>query len=80
MFIDHATKHGDPKRAAASSDIVLEARPDHVPALALRILKLSPTGSKEGIHRIARRIVELDTDPKSRWPGFAETALKGPEK
>ena len=79
-FIHYATTLGDPKRAIASSDIVLQAHPDHVPALALRLFKLGPTGDKEEIVRVARRIIELDTDPKSRWRRFAETVLKGPER
>ena len=78
MFITYATTHGDPKRAIASSDIVLQAQPDYVPALALRIMKLRATGSKEDVQRVARRIIELDTRPKSRWRQSAETVLKGP--
>ncbi len=72
VFIDYAFKCNNPKKAVPSAEIVLESKPDHVPALAIRMVKLRSTGDVEGAKKIAQRILELEKDPKSHWRKIAE--------
>ena len=72
VFIGYAIKCNNPKKAEPSAEIVLESRPDHVPALVIRMVKLRGSGDVAGAKRIAQRILELEEDPKSKWRKIAE--------
>ena len=79
---DDAAANGGPGRcgnlakAVPSSKVVLESRPDYVPALAVRMLSLRVAGKPEEARKAAARILELDEDPKSPWRRLAEKARK----
>ena len=72
VFIAHAFNCQKPDKAVRSAEIILKAKPDHVPALAVRMVKLQSAGDVEGAKRIAQRILELEKDPKSAWRKLAE--------
>ena len=72
LFIEYALMCNNPKKAVPSAEIVLESKPDHVPALAIRMVKLRSAGDIEGAKKIAQRILELEEDPKSQWRKIAE--------
>ena len=76
MFIDYALRCGNLRKAVPSAEVVLKAKPEYVPALAVRMLKLGAAGKTDEARRIARRILKLDADPKSPWRQLAEKALK----
>ena len=75
LFIDYALKCRNLKKAVASSDVVLAAKPDDVPALAVRMLKVadSDMGSAK---EIAARIVRLDGESNSNWVVAAKRVLE----
>ena len=72
LFIDYAGMCNNLGKAGPSADIVLESKPDYVPALAVRMVKLRSAGDTEGARKIAQRILELDEKPKSPWRKLAE--------
>jgi hypothetical protein len=76
LFIDHALRCRNLKKAVPSAEVVLKARPDCVPALAVRMLKLGTAGRIDEAKALARRILKLDREPKSPWRQLAEKALK----
>ena len=75
-FIDYARKCGNLRKAAPSSEIVLKSEPEYVPALAVRMLKLADSGDTAEAVKIARRILKLDSNPKSPWRRMAEKVQK----
>jgi len=75
LFIDYALKCRNLKKAIASSDVVLAAKPDDVPALAIRMLKLADSDMIRA-KEIAARIVRLDGESNSSWVMIAKKILE----
>jgi len=76
LFIDYALRCGNLRKAVPSAEVVLKAKPEYVPALAVRMLKLGAAGKTDEAKALARRILKLDSKPKSPWRQLAEKALK----
>ena len=72
LFINYAFMCNNPKKAVPSAEIVLESKPDYVPALVIRMVKLRSAGDIEGAKKIAQRILELEENPNSKWREIAE--------
>jgi len=75
LFIDYALKCRNLKKAVASSDVVLAAKPDDVPALAIRMLKLADSDMIRA-KEIAARIVRLEGESNSDWVMMAKKVLE----
>jgi hypothetical protein len=75
IFIDYALNCRNLKKAVASSDVVLEAKPDDVPALAIRMLKVADSDMMRA-KEIAARIVRLDGESNSDWVMMAKKVLE----
>ena len=75
LFIEHARRCGNLAKATPSADVVLEAKPTFVPALAVRMLNAVREGKAGAALKIAARILELEEDPENHWRKMAVKAI-----
>ena len=79
IFIEHAYKCRNLLKAAPSAEVVLASKPDYLPALAVRMIRLGTEGRVTEAKQLARRILELEPNVKSPWRQMAEKALTMPQ-
>ena len=72
LFITYARMCNNLAKATASAEIVLKSKPDYVPALAVRMVKLRSAGDIEEAKKIAQRILNLEQNPQNPWRKLAE--------
>jgi hypothetical protein len=75
LFINFAGEYGDPARASPSAEIVLAAKPDYLPAQAVRMAKLAADGKMIEAKTIARHIATRANDKEKCWEDLANSIL-----
>jgi hypothetical protein len=80
LFIDYALKCSNLKKAEPSAQEVMKIEPEYVPAMAVGMLRVGKEGDTERAHVIARRILELEKDPKNPWRQLAQKGLQAGRK
>ncbi|MAE62375.1 MAG: hypothetical protein CMJ49_13595 [Planctomycetaceae bacterium] len=75
LFIDYALHCRNLAKAVPSAQEVLADEPEHVPAMAVEMLRVGEAGNTELAHMTARRILELEPDPKSPWRQLAQSGF-----
>jgi len=76
LFIDYALKCRNLEKAEPSAQVVLQVDPEHVPAMVITMMRAGGNGDAEKVHAIARRILELENNPKNPWRRLAEMGLR----
>ncbi len=76
LFIDYALKCRNQKKAEPSAQEVMKIEPEYVPAMAVEMLRVGKEGDTERAHVIARRILELEKNPKNPWRQLAQKGLQ----
>lgn len=79
-LVDYAFQVGKPGKAFQAAEDILSARPDYVPALAVRMYKFAASGQKDEAVKTAQRILELDKNTGSFFNRGAQEIVSGPAK
>ena len=80
LFIDYARVCGNLAKAVPSAELVLQSKPDFVPALAVLMLKHGTDRQYAAAARIAQRIRDSTDDPNDPWRKMAEKVLTAARK